>query len=81
MAAGKAGQNVVLSGFLVPALQASLFKQPLATATGAAPPQPPGALSKPMSMHLLNQGSSIIIPAQHKLYTQNQFVLLGASIV
>ncbi|KAM7058325.1 BRD4-interacting chromatin-remodeling complex-associated protein isoform 2-T4 [Molossus nigricans] len=81
MAAGKAGQNVVLSGFPAPALQANVFKQPPATTTGAAPPQPPGALSKPMSVHLLNQGSSIIIPAQHMLPGQNQFLLPGASAV
>ena len=67
MAAGKAGQNVVLSGFPAPALQANVFKPPPATTTGAAPPQPPGTLSKPMSVHLLNQGSSIVIPAQHML--------------
>lgn len=81
MAAGKAGQNVVLSGFPAPALQANVFKQPPATTTGAAPPQPPGALSKPMSVHLLNQGSSIVIPAQHMLPGQNQFLLPGASAV
>ncbi|XP_078216370.1 BRD4-interacting chromatin-remodeling complex-associated protein isoform X6 [Callithrix jacchus] len=81
MAAGKAGQNVVLSGFPAPALQANVFKQPPATTTGAAPPQPPGALSKPMSVHLLNQGSSIVIPAQHMLPGQNQFLLPGAPAV
>ncbi|XP_057568145.1 BRD4-interacting chromatin-remodeling complex-associated protein isoform X3 [Hippopotamus amphibius kiboko] len=81
MAAGKAGQNVVLSGFPAPALQANVFKQPPATTTGAAPPQPPGALSKPMSVHLLNQGSSIVIPAQHMLPGQNQFLLPGTSAV
>ncbi|XP_066127778.1 BRD4-interacting chromatin-remodeling complex-associated protein isoform X2 [Saccopteryx bilineata] len=81
MAAGKAGQNVVLSGFPAPALQANVFKQPPATSTGAAPPPPPGALSKPMSVHLLNQGSSIVIPAQHMLPGQNQFLLPGASAV
>ncbi|XP_058385696.1 LOW QUALITY PROTEIN: BRD4-interacting chromatin-remodeling complex-associated protein [Diceros bicornis minor] len=81
MAAGKAGQNVVLSGFPAPALQANVFKQPPATTTGAAPPQPPGALSKPMSVHLLNQGSSIVIPAPHMLPGQNQFLLPGASAV
>uniref|UniRef100_A0A8C0X5V7 GLTSCR protein conserved domain-containing protein n=1 Tax=Castor canadensis TaxID=51338 RepID=A0A8C0X5V7_CASCN len=77
MAAGKAGQNVVLSGFPAPALQANVFKQPPVTSAGAAPPQPPGALSKPMSVHLLNQGSSIVIPAQHVLPGQNQFLLPG----
>eukprot|EP00069_Balaena_mysticetus_P009862 bmy_06609T0 len=81
MAAGKAGQNVVLSGFPAPALQANVFKQPPATTTGAAPPQPPGALSKPMSVHLLNQGGSIVIPAQHMLPGQNQFLLPGTSAV
>ncbi|XP_004381862.1 BRD4-interacting chromatin-remodeling complex-associated protein [Trichechus manatus latirostris] len=81
MTAGKAGQNVVLSGFPAPALQANVFKQPPATTTGAAPPQPPGALSKPMSVHLLNQGSSIVIPAQHMLPGQNQFLLPGTSAV
>ncbi|XP_045148591.1 BRD4-interacting chromatin-remodeling complex-associated protein [Echinops telfairi] len=81
MAAGKAGQNVVLSGFPAPALQANVFKQPPATTPGTAPPQPPGALSKPMSVHLLNQGSSIVIPAQHVLPGQNQFLLPGASTV
>ncbi|XP_055001236.1 BRD4-interacting chromatin-remodeling complex-associated protein isoform X1 [Sorex araneus] len=78
MAAGKAGQNVVLSGFPAPA---HVFKQPPASTPGAAPPQPPGALSKPMSVHLLNQGSSIVIPAQHVLPGQNQFLLPGASAV
>ncbi|XP_069313490.1 BRD4-interacting chromatin-remodeling complex-associated protein [Eulemur rufifrons] len=79
--AGKAGQNVVLSGFPAPTLQANVFKQPPATTTGAAPPQPPGALSKPMSVHLLNQGSSIVIPAQHMLPGQNQFLLPGTPAV
>ncbi|XP_063109064.1 BRD4-interacting chromatin-remodeling complex-associated protein isoform X4 [Cavia porcellus] len=77
-AAGKAGQNVVLSGFPAPALQANVFKQPPVTTAGTVPPQPPGALSKPMSVHLLNQGSSIVIPAQHVLPGQNQFLLPGA---
>ncbi|XP_037675409.1 BRD4-interacting chromatin-remodeling complex-associated protein isoform X2 [Choloepus didactylus] len=81
MAAGKAGQNVVLSGFPAPALPANMFKQPPVTTAGATPPQPPGALSKPMSVHLLNQGSSIVIPAQHMLPGQNQFLLPGASAV
>ncbi|XP_052028178.1 BRD4-interacting chromatin-remodeling complex-associated protein isoform X1 [Apodemus sylvaticus] len=81
MAAGKAGQNVVLSGFPAPALQANVFKQPPVTTTGTAPPQPPGALSKPMSVHLLNQGSSIVIPAQHMLPGQNQFLLPGTPAV
>lgn len=81
MAAGKAGQNVVLSGFPAPALQANVFKQPPVTTTGTAPQQPPGALSKPMSVHLLNQGSSIVIPAQHMLPGQNQFLLPGTPAV
>ncbi|KAM5236629.1 BRD4-interacting chromatin-remodeling complex-associated protein [Ctenodactylus gundi] len=81
MAAGKAGQNVVLSSFPAPALQANVFKQPPVTTAGTAPPQPPGALSKPMSVHLLNQGSSIVIPAQHVLPGQNQFLLPGTSAV
>ncbi|XP_050769839.1 BRD4-interacting chromatin-remodeling complex-associated protein [Gymnogyps californianus] len=69
--AGKPGQNVVLSGF-PQGLPANVFKQP--------PPQQQ-ALSKPMSVHLLNQGSSIVIPAQHvpqaMLQGQNQFLLPG----
>ncbi|XP_043390438.1 BRD4-interacting chromatin-remodeling complex-associated protein isoform X8 [Chelonia mydas] len=69
--AGKPGQNVVLSGF-PQGLSANMFKQP--------PPQQQ-ALSKPMSVHLLNQGSSIVIPAQHvpqaMLQGQNQFLLPG----
>ena len=69
--AGKPAQNVVLSGF-PQGLPANVFKQP--------PPQQQ-ALSKPMSVHLLNQGSSIVIPAQHVpqavLQGQNQFLLPG----
>uniref|UniRef100_A0A8C3JDH1 Uncharacterized protein n=1 Tax=Calidris pygmaea TaxID=425635 RepID=A0A8C3JDH1_9CHAR len=69
--AGKPGQNVVLSGF-PQGLPANVFKQP--------PPQQQ-ALNKPMSVHLLNQGSSIVIPAQHvpqaMLQGQNQFLLPG----
>lgn len=69
--AGKPAQNVVLSGF-PQGLPANVFKQP--------PPQQQ-ALSKPMSVHLLNQGSSIVIPAQHvpqaMLQGQNQFLLPG----
>ncbi|KAM8986054.1 BRD4-interacting chromatin-remodeling complex-associated protein isoform 2-T2 [Ara ararauna] len=69
--AGKPGQNVVLSGF-PQGLPANVFKQP--------PPQQQ-ALTKPMSVHLLNQGSSIVIPAQHvpqaMLQGQNQFLLPG----
>ncbi|KFO70472.1 Glioma tumor suppressor candidate region 1 [Cuculus canorus] len=73
--AGKPTQNVVLSGF-PQGIPANVFKQP-------APQQQ--ALSKPMSVHLLNQGSSIVIPAQHvpqaMLQGQNQFLLPGASAV
>ncbi|XP_029475905.1 BRD4-interacting chromatin-remodeling complex-associated protein [Rhinatrema bivittatum] len=69
--AGKGSQNVVLSGF-PPGLPANMFKQP--------PPQQQ-ALNKAMSLHLLNQGSSIVIPAQHvpqaMLQGQNQFLLPG----
>ncbi|KAM6307772.1 LOW QUALITY PROTEIN: BRD4-interacting chromatin-remodeling complex-associated protein [Podargus strigoides] len=69
---GKPGQNVVLSGFPPQGLPANVFKQP--------PPQQQ-ALSKPMSVHLVNQGSSIVIPAQHVpqavLQGQNQFLLPG----
>ncbi|KAM6389965.1 LOW QUALITY PROTEIN: BRD4-interacting chromatin-remodeling complex-associated protein-like [Rhynochetos jubatus] len=69
--AGKPGQNVVLSGF-PQGLPANVFKPP--------PPQQQ-TLSKPMSVHLLNQGSSIVIPAQHVpqavLQGQNQFLLPG----
>ncbi|KAM4695774.1 BRD4-interacting chromatin-remodeling complex-associated protein [Rhinophrynus dorsalis] len=68
--ASKSGQNVVLSGF-PQGLPTNVFKQP--------PPQQQ-ALSKPMSVHLLNQGSSIVIPAQHAqamLQSQNQFLLPG----
>ncbi|XP_051845225.1 BRD4-interacting chromatin-remodeling complex-associated protein isoform X2 [Antechinus flavipes] len=82
MAAGKAGQNVVLSGF-PPALPANVFKPPPASvgSTPGTSAPPPGALSKPMSVHLLNQGSSIVIPAQHMLQGQNQFLLPGAPAV
>ncbi|KAM3911635.1 BRD4-interacting chromatin-remodeling complex-associated protein isoform 2-T2 [Leptodactylus fuscus] len=72
--AGKPGQNVVLSSF-PQGLPANVFKQP--------PPQQQ-ALGKPMSVQLLNQGSSIVIPAQHAqamLQGQNQFLLPGASAV
>ncbi|KAG8540583.1 hypothetical protein GDO81_019004, partial [Engystomops pustulosus] len=72
--AGKPGQNVVLSSF-PQGLPANVFKQP--------PPQQQ-ALGKPMSVQLLNQGSSIVIPAQHAqamLQGQNQFLLPGASTV
>ncbi|XP_030073945.1 BRD4-interacting chromatin-remodeling complex-associated protein isoform X2 [Microcaecilia unicolor] len=69
--AGKGSQNVVLSSF-PPGLPANMFKQP--------PPQQQ-ALNKAMSLHLLNQGSSIVIPAQHvpqaMLQGQNQFLLPG----
>ncbi|KAM5145856.1 BRD4-interacting chromatin-remodeling complex-associated protein isoform 1-T1 [Mantella aurantiaca] len=72
--AGKPGQNVVLSSF-PHGLPANVFKQP--------PPQQQG-LGKPMSVQLLNQGSSIVIPAQHAqamLQGQNQFLLPGGSTV
>lgn len=72
--AGKPGQNVVLSSF-PQGLPANVFKQP--------PPQQQG-LGKPMSVQLLNQGNSIVIPAQHAqamLQGQNQFLLPGASTV
>uniref|UniRef100_A0A8V5GT86 Uncharacterized protein n=1 Tax=Melopsittacus undulatus TaxID=13146 RepID=A0A8V5GT86_MELUD len=77
--ASKPGQNVVLSGF-PQGLPANVFKQP-------QPQQQ--ALNKAMSVHLLNQGSSIVIPAQHvpqaMLQGQNQFLLpsqlTGASTV
>ncbi|XP_077887904.1 BRD4-interacting chromatin-remodeling complex-associated protein isoform X4 [Ictidomys tridecemlineatus] len=81
MAASKAGQNVVLSGFPAPALQANVFKQPPVTTAGAAPSPAPGTLNKSMSLHLLNQGSSIVIPAQHMLPGQNQFLLPGTPAV
>ncbi|XP_063793926.1 BRD4-interacting chromatin-remodeling complex-associated protein isoform X2 [Pseudophryne corroboree] len=71
---GKPGQNVVLSGFSQ-GLTANMFKQP--------PPQQHG-LGKPMSVQLLNQGNSIVIPAQHAqamLQGQNQFLLPGGSTV
>nr|XP_014348790.1 PREDICTED: glioma tumor suppressor candidate region gene 1 protein isoform X1 [Latimeria chalumnae]XP_014348797.1 PREDICTED: glioma tumor suppressor candidate region gene 1 protein isoform X1 [Latimeria chalumnae] len=68
--AGKPGQNVVVSGF-PPNIPANMFKQP----------QQQHALAKPMSVHLLNQGGSIVIPAQQvpqaMLQGQNQFVLSG----
>ncbi|XP_040179211.1 BRD4-interacting chromatin-remodeling complex-associated protein isoform X2 [Rana temporaria] len=72
--AGKPGQNVVLSSF-PQGLPANVFKQP--------PPQQQG-MGKPMSVQLLNQGNSIVIPAQHAqamLQGQNQFLLPGASTV
>ncbi|XP_075042985.1 BRD4-interacting chromatin-remodeling complex-associated protein isoform X2 [Mixophyes fleayi] len=72
--AGKPGQNVVLSSFSQ-GLTANMFKQP--------PPQQQ-ALGKHMSVQLLNQGSSIVIPAQHAqamLQGQNQFLLPGGSTV
>ncbi|XP_056395909.1 BRD4-interacting chromatin-remodeling complex-associated protein isoform X3 [Hyla sarda] len=71
---GKPGQNVVLSSF-PQGLPANVFKQP--------PPQQQ-TLGKSMSVQLLNQGSSIVIPAQHAqamLQGQNQFLLPGTSTV
>ncbi|KAM9214058.1 LOW QUALITY PROTEIN: BRD4-interacting chromatin-remodeling complex-associated protein [Leptosomus discolor] len=69
--AGKPRQNVVLSGF-PKGLPGNVLKQLL--------PQKQ-ALSKPMSIHYLNQGSSIIVPAQHILQAMlqglNQFLLSG----
>ncbi|KAM4640844.1 BRD4-interacting chromatin-remodeling complex-associated protein [Discoglossus pictus] len=68
--AGKPGQNVVLSGF-PQGLSANMFKQP---------PSQQQALGKPMSVQLLNQSGSIVIPAQHAqamLQGQNQFLLPG----
>ncbi|KAE8585757.1 hypothetical protein XENTR_v10021446 [Xenopus tropicalis] len=67
---GKPGPNVVLSGF-PQGLPTNMFKQP---------PSQQQALGKPMSVQLLNQGSSIVIPAQHAqamLQGQNQFLLPG----
>ncbi|XP_075692347.1 BRD4-interacting chromatin-remodeling complex-associated protein isoform X3 [Rhinoderma darwinii] len=72
--AGKAGQNVVLSSF-PQGLSANMFKHP---------PQQQQGMGKPMSVQLLNQGSSIVIPAQHAqamLQGQNQFLLPGTSTV
>ncbi|XP_014748993.1 PREDICTED: glioma tumor suppressor candidate region gene 1 protein [Sturnus vulgaris] len=60
--AGKAAPNVVLQSF-----PPNVFKPP--------PPQPP-ALGKSMSVHVLNQGGSIVIPAQ-PFQGQNQFLLPG----
>ncbi|KAG8448836.1 hypothetical protein GDO86_015780 [Hymenochirus boettgeri] len=67
---GKPGSNVVLSSF-PQGLPTNVFKQP---------PTQQQALGKPMSVQLLNQGSSIVIPAQHAqamLQGQNQFLLPG----
>ncbi|XP_018088840.1 BRD4-interacting chromatin-remodeling complex-associated protein isoform X2 [Xenopus laevis] len=67
---GKSGQNVVLSSF-PHGLHTNMFKQP---------PSQHQALGKPMSVQLLNQGGSIVIPAQHAqamLQGQNQFLLPG----
>ncbi|XP_027766462.1 BRD4-interacting chromatin-remodeling complex-associated protein-like, partial [Empidonax traillii] len=64
--AGKAAPNVVLSGF-----PPNVFKPPGAPQAAAA-----AALGKPMSVHVLNQAGSIVIPAQH-FQGQNQFLLPG----
>ncbi|XP_075462978.1 BRD4-interacting chromatin-remodeling complex-associated protein isoform X2 [Ascaphus truei] len=68
---GKPGQNMVLSSFSQ-GLPANMFKQP---------PSQQQALGKSMSVQLLNQGNSIVIPAQHvpqaMLQGQNQFLLPG----
>ncbi|XP_018085751.1 BRD4-interacting chromatin-remodeling complex-associated protein isoform X2 [Xenopus laevis] len=67
---GKPGPNVLLSSF-PQGLPTNMFKQP---------PSQQHSLGKPMSVHLLNQGSSIVIPAQHAqamLQGQNQFLLPG----
>ncbi|XP_028320450.1 BRD4-interacting chromatin-remodeling complex-associated protein isoform X2 [Gouania willdenowi] len=65
---GKPGSNVVLStqaGTQGPQFQQTLFKQ-----QGA---QPSG---KPLSVHLLNQSNSIVIPSQTVLQGQNHQFLL-----
>lgn len=65
---GKPGSNVVLSTQATtqgPQFQQTLFKQQA--------PQPPG---KPVSLHLLNQPGSIVIPSQTVLQGQNHQFLL-----
>ncbi|XP_069577062.1 BRD4-interacting chromatin-remodeling complex-associated protein isoform X4 [Brachyistius frenatus] len=65
---GKPGSNVVLSTQATtqgPQFQQTLFKQQAA--------QPSG---KPLSVHLLNQSSSIVIPSQTVLQGQNHQFLL-----
>ncbi|XP_009472899.1 PREDICTED: LOW QUALITY PROTEIN: glioma tumor suppressor candidate region gene 1 protein [Nipponia nippon] len=78
--ASKPGQNVVLSGF-PQGLPANVFKQPPSPQPSLRQPMGAQPLSKPWSAHLLNQGSSIVIPAQHvpqaMLQGQNQFLLPG----
>uniref|UniRef100_A0A3B3UUI8 BRD4 interacting chromatin remodeling complex associated protein n=1 Tax=Poecilia latipinna TaxID=48699 RepID=A0A3B3UUI8_9TELE len=66
--AGKPGSNVVLSTQATtqgPQFQQALFKQQ------AAPPS-----GKPLSVHLLNQQGSIVIPSQTVLQSQNHQFLL-----
>uniref|UniRef100_A0A096LSC2 BRD4 interacting chromatin remodeling complex associated protein n=1 Tax=Poecilia formosa TaxID=48698 RepID=A0A096LSC2_POEFO len=66
--AGKPGSNVVLSTQAAtqgPQFQQALFKQQ------AAPPS-----GKPLSVHLLNQQGSIVIPSQTVLQSQNHQFLL-----
>uniref|UniRef100_A0A672J053 BRD4 interacting chromatin remodeling complex associated protein n=1 Tax=Salarias fasciatus TaxID=181472 RepID=A0A672J053_SALFA len=65
---GKPGSNVVLSTQATtqgPQFQQTLFKQQAAQASG-----------KPLSVHLLNQPSSIVIPSQTVLQGQNHQFLL-----
>ncbi|CAN9511634.1 unnamed protein product [Ophioblennius macclurei] len=65
---GKPGSNVVLSTQATtqgPQFQQTLFKQQTAQASG-----------KPLSVHLLNQPSSIVIPSQTVLQGQNHQFLL-----
>ncbi|XP_033832356.1 BRD4-interacting chromatin-remodeling complex-associated protein isoform X1 [Periophthalmus magnuspinnatus] len=69
--AGKPGSNVVLSTQATS--QASQFSQTLFK------PQAAQASGKPLSVHLLNQSGSIVIPSQTVLQGQNpQFVQLQA---
>lgn len=66
---GKPASNVVLS--TQAASQGTQFSQALFKQQG---PQPSG---KPLSVHLLNQQGSIVIPSQTVLQGQNQFLLPG----
>ncbi|TRY94921.1 hypothetical protein DNTS_023653 [Danionella cerebrum] len=69
---GKPGSNVVLSTQASAASQGSQFSQALFKQ------QPPQASGKPLSVHLLNQQGSIVIPSQTVLQGQNhQFLLPG----